>query len=554
MSELCKYDEQVLDYLYEELAPSDRAAFAEHLAGCESCRRELASLSGVRQHVAELPKPELSPESAAKMKAQLMEAAIAATQQSKHPLGGGKLVQFPSGRVRRILTHPATAALTVAAAALFLVVFQSKEPAVIVSDSPAPAVSAPAAPAVATTQVPVVDSVTESKPSEAPAPVAAPGISGGVARPGEGASALAAAPKAPPTKTGFFDGRTLDAVTRSRSVAPSPSSAASAGPLSPSADAKAVYAKSDVPKKEQAASAPPVAVSPMARPQNQPSVPIQVAQNTRPPMEQPVWSGRAAPPPPPVAESEVAVTAQAPVAQAVPQAAAPSGYVARESIANRDDDSSGSSVVERSKQLQQKRTLDELERAELAQAPNQGGGRRYASTDSSGNVANTGHSATGGKDSQQAEEDQSPTVGKASSASDKAPADRSAISQIYEQIRSGRCNEAQELIQKLERSGTSQPELSEASATWQRDCGARNLIQNVKPMEQLNLAVPMKKAMPAAAPPAPQRMPKALMEKSSLDAPSQGSFEAKRSLRKPAPVQNQNKAPAKANKASSVAY
>ena len=62
MSELCKYDEQVLDYLYEELAPSDRAAFAEHLAGCESCRRELASLSGVRAHVAELPQPELRSE------------------------------------------------------------------------------------------------------------------------------------------------------------------------------------------------------------------------------------------------------------------------------------------------------------------------------------------------------------------------------------------------------------------------------------------------------------------------------------------------------------
>ena len=57
MSELCKYDEQVLDYLYGELAPPERAAFAEHLAGCESCRREIDSLSGVRKKTADLPRP-----------------------------------------------------------------------------------------------------------------------------------------------------------------------------------------------------------------------------------------------------------------------------------------------------------------------------------------------------------------------------------------------------------------------------------------------------------------------------------------------------------------
>ncbi|MFO0657424.1 MAG: zf-HC2 domain-containing protein [Polyangia bacterium] len=131
MSEQCKYDEQVLDYLYGELAEAERAEFANHLATCASCRLEIESLSGVRKKASSLPRPELTSDAAAKMRAQLMEAAIAATKDQKQSLGGGKLIAFPTGRVRRFMTHPATALVTVAAAALFLVVFKGK-------DQPAP--------------------------------------------------------------------------------------------------------------------------------------------------------------------------------------------------------------------------------------------------------------------------------------------------------------------------------------------------------------------------------------------------------------------------------
>lgn len=558
MSEQCKYDEQVLDYLYEELAPSERAAFAEHLAGCESCRREIASLSGVRAHVAELPKPELSAESAAKMKAQLMEAAIAATQQTKHSVGGGKIVPFPSGRVRRILTHPATAALTVAAAALFLVVFSPKAPVAPVSDSPAPAVVAGAEAPAATTQVPVVDSVEESKPSAAKGTAAAPGLSAGVAA-SEGGSPIAALPSAPPTKTGFFDGRTLEAPSRSRSSAPAfgEGSAASGRPMAPATESKAVVAKLDPVRKEQASQGPSVAAKPMMLANNLPSAPQQVTPSTRAAMEQPASPQRFAPPPPPSAEPEVVAQAAPSATQAAPSAATASAYPSRSQVASRDDDSATGDVVEKSKQLQQKRTLDELERAELAQAPNQGYGRRYTATEGAGNVANTGQALAGvSKDSQQADEDQASNVGKASSAADKVPGDRSGLGTIYEQIRSGRCSEAAELIQKLERTSAGQPGLSELSATWQRECGARNLLPNAKPMpiEQQNLQMPPKKAMPSASQPV-ERMGKMPMEKMSLDAPSQNNFEAKRSLRKPAPIQNQNRAPAKAKKsAADAAY
>ena len=213
MSELCKYDEQVLDYLYGELAGTERAAFADHLSGCPSCRRELDSLSGVRKEVAELPRPVLATDAAARMTAQLMEAAIAATKATtaSPALGGGKLLQFPSGRIKRALTHPVSAGILVAAAALFIVVFRLREPAEPVSDSPVPAPAvvakqapakapSPAAapadvpalpkagepvkaaelakavePAGATTRIPIVTTVTEQKPAEPPKSVVATG-------------------------------------------------------------------------------------------------------------------------------------------------------------------------------------------------------------------------------------------------------------------------------------------------------------------------------------------------------------------------------------------
>lgn len=38
--------DQIIDYLYDELDPDARRTFEEHLAGCESCRAEVASLGG----------------------------------------------------------------------------------------------------------------------------------------------------------------------------------------------------------------------------------------------------------------------------------------------------------------------------------------------------------------------------------------------------------------------------------------------------------------------------------------------------------------------------
>ncbi len=59
---LCTYpgnrEEALIAYLYEDMAPSERTAFASHVANCGTCRRELAGLGGVRARLAEWAPPE----------------------------------------------------------------------------------------------------------------------------------------------------------------------------------------------------------------------------------------------------------------------------------------------------------------------------------------------------------------------------------------------------------------------------------------------------------------------------------------------------------------
>lgn len=550
MSELCKYDEQVLDYLYGDLVGAERAAFADHLSGCPSCRRELDSLSGVRKEVAELPRPVLATDAAARMTAQLMEAAIAATKATaaSPALGGGKLLQFPSGRIKRALTHPVSAGILVAAAALFIVVFRLREPAEPVSDSPvpAPAVLTPQAPAKApspaaapadvpadvpakaaepagaTTQVPIVTTVTEQKPAEPAKSVVATG------------SAIAQKPM----------------------MAPPPKRAPIWGP------------------------AP--ATIPMEKPMVERDRGDRVASNKLDAIND---SRFAQPPPPLVAESTAAPAAPAVVAQQAPgqghsPQAAPS-QTRNGSVT--DDESNQAGIVAQSKARQQKRNLEELERVGLAQGPvaaaadSDNYSRRAAQTGSLGRSGVAASAPTGGvyggaKDSQSEEDAPSAAASQAPPADKQAEkgADRqSPLTLVYEQIRSGHCPEARELIQKLERSQPGLPGLAEANTTWQRDCGARlptqnrdqlNILQqNYQNLQQSNL--PPRSAYPAATPsPAPMPSPvgKApMMDRAPLEREQQYN-EARRTMAKKA-APPPTKAPAKAKaaapaKAADVAF
>ena len=51
-------NELLLGYLYDELTPSERETFNEHLASCAECRDEVAALRGTRTHLLSWAPPE----------------------------------------------------------------------------------------------------------------------------------------------------------------------------------------------------------------------------------------------------------------------------------------------------------------------------------------------------------------------------------------------------------------------------------------------------------------------------------------------------------------
>jgi hypothetical protein len=59
---VCAYpgnrDETLVAYLYDDMAPADRAAFGAHVAACGVCRAELAGFASVRSRLAEWAPPE----------------------------------------------------------------------------------------------------------------------------------------------------------------------------------------------------------------------------------------------------------------------------------------------------------------------------------------------------------------------------------------------------------------------------------------------------------------------------------------------------------------
>ncbi len=541
MSEQCKYDEQVLDYLYGELADAARAEFASHLAGCQSCSKEVASLSGVRKKVSDLPRPELSSDAAAKMTAQLMEAAIAATKAQKTSVGGGKIIPFPTGRLRRFMTHPATALVTVAAAALFLVVFKTKEPTVPVSDSPvavgkiespaklanqdkttSAATTAGTTATAPTTEIPIV-AAQEAKPSATATPTPAAPL--GAATGGAQAGATVSKPmdiRGGVAAASAGDGKFADSTARARETAtvvpaPPPKKPMAWGPA-PAETPPQVYAKADrVPEAKDETD-----------------------------------NGRrfAQPPPPPVAAAEPA--APQVVAQAAPVPATKSA----------EEESANSGIVSQSKARQQKRTVDELERAELAQAPggdSDGYSRRQVGTSNTGKAPMKPSSAS--RDNLDDDLSGASTAGPGALADKVAEKNSQAtpIALVYEHIRAGRCTEAKDVLQKLERAAPGTTGLGEATSAWQRDCGAKQLQQNnlqqnylqqktneqqlqqnYQNLQQRNLQLPPAPSQAAA----PMKMER-----------SYEPMEARRSMAKkaapmPAPV---NKAPAKAKPAKADA-
>jgi len=560
MSEQCKYDEQVLDYLYGELAEAERAVFAAHLAGCENCRREIDSLSGVRKQATELPRPVLKADVAARMTAQLMEAAIAATNMkaATAALGGGKLVPFRSGRLRRALTHPVSAGLMVAAAALFIVIFRLREPTQPVSDSPTPA----AAVEHAAKTPPNTPTVTAPAGTATPVPLVtvSPDGTTGLLAPKEEAKP-SETPRPDTFKAGYRETKLADSTTRAVDGA--------GGVFSAPATALPGFGTTAGGGKKSMAWGPAPTMPPADK------LNPGLAKNDRAEIakSEAMDDRRFAPPPPPIAEPSAAPSA---VAQAAPSQAAPSqatsGAAATpkgKAISEEEGNTQG--IVAQSKARQHQRTMDELEHGELAQAPspsvgdNESYARRQASVSSLGRAGGAvGHA----KDAPSDEDVQAGSANQAAAADKVAEksADRAGpLTQVYEQIRSGRCVEARELLQKIERSFPGQAGLADANSTWQRDCSLRLQLQNREQQNYQNLqqqnyqnlqqpTLPPRgnyaPAMPSPAAAAP-RLERAPMESNLRD--SQYS-EPRRAMAKkvaaPAPAM---KAPAKAKAAPAKA-
>jgi hypothetical protein len=185
MTQHCKYDDQVLDYVYGELAPEERTAFAAHLPACTSCRPQVDGMGQVRTQFREQPLAAPATDAMQRMTAVLMQEAAKAhgpallngVATAGPSGGGGQVIPFRPRGLRRVLLSPATGILSVAAAALFYVVVRSSAPTQAPAPTAAPAgqpvvaaLTPPPAPAVAAAPTTTTAEAAKEIPSEPAAP------------------------------------------------------------------------------------------------------------------------------------------------------------------------------------------------------------------------------------------------------------------------------------------------------------------------------------------------------------------------------------------------
>ena len=156
----CKtIDERLLDYLYEEIEPSEKEALKTHIEGCARCKAELGAFGRVRKAVAS-DVALVEPPSSASAKILFQAAQL-------RPRPRGKLLSFLRP-VTKIVRHPAYAM-----AATFLVIAGVTGWQLMVKGdlAPAPVVMAPApAPTAATATAPAGQPVMKAPADPAKAP------------------------------------------------------------------------------------------------------------------------------------------------------------------------------------------------------------------------------------------------------------------------------------------------------------------------------------------------------------------------------------------------
>jgi len=498
MTQQCKYDEQLLDYVYGELSETEARRFAEHLQGCGACAAQVASFGRVRNEFKNRPPVEPAGESLQRMTALLMQAATesAAAASPAATGGGGKILQFRSRGLRRLLVNPAGGVMAVAAAALFWVVFRSQPGSQLGSSSPtsfqalpgtasapagaapAPEVPSPVAPAeknVAPTEGMTATLGGEPRRPDRPAKDDPGGDFGGLRARGPAKEldtvARRSADEAKPPAVPPQDKREV------AQLAPPLAKPTTGVALDAPARSKPAYRAAEQQLEQRSAGPAVVALADQSYGKAKKTAGIESEKAAERPAEQ--W---AQPPPPPPA-------------QAAPVQAAPASPPAREPV--RDDEDSVRAGIARTQEQRQQKVVEELANQELGSL---GAGPPGA-------ASNDGRYA--------ARYPASSATGKGDSAANNLGRDDSSapLTAVKEQLRRGQCTEANAALTKLERSAPTLPGLADTRAEWQSTCAAP-LLERRLANEAPEAAAPAparaskrQYASPAPAPPAPPKFP-----------------------------------------------
>lgn len=558
MTQRCRYDDQILDYVYGELSAAERAEFERHLSTCASCPSQVHSFSRVHSEVRGLPRLEPSAEAMQRMTAVLMqEAAKVKPVSGKNGVpsgpagahGGGKVIEFRPRGLRRILLHPATGVTAVAAAALLFVMFRPPGPDTEVA-APAPAahptLTAATTPAGSAAGPGSMQQEGASKAEEAAAP--------------EAVAAAPAAPVAAPEKvaagdTGGYAAPADKPRLAERATEPTWASGKASTRMPALKDKKkgdsldglvvadtGAGAEREVLQKPRAFAVPPSASTPSTgsgasagEAAKKEAKPAEIYADKRDVREQPAAEPNFAQPPPPPAEPAPAT----------------------KTPARNDNSSIGSELAARSRQ----RTVDDLENQALGQAPSTldsvqrgryaaGGSLQGPSGSSYGNKAEPAGNATrtaAPTDDEDTATSRNNLGRREPTLADEAPRQLQAVQEL---LAKGRCAEAHAVLNRIEQASPTVRGLAEARTQYQLRCAPSNQQQLTPfaPPQAVPSQVPVLPAPAAAAPVrAPleaQAPPKPSYRSYDRSASSNAELRVKKAAAKPS-------APAKAKAADS---
>lgn len=511
MTQRCRHDDQILDYVYGELSAAERAEFERHLSSCATCPSQVHSFSRVHSEVRGLPRLEPSAEAMQRITAVLMQEAakvkpasgkngVSADPAAAH--GGGKIIEFRPRGLRRILLHPATGVTAVAAAALLFVMFRPPGPDTEVA-TPAPA----AHPTITAATTPPRAGESPGAKQEGAAPKAEE-----PAAP-ETLATAPAAPVAAPEKLAVDSSGYAASADKPRLAERTTEPAwagGKAGTRMPvlkdkkrgdSLDGLVVAeAEREVMQKPRAFAVPPSASTPSTgagavavagEAAKKEAKPAELYADKRDVREQPAAEPNFAQPPPPPAEP--APTTKTP--------------------ARADNGAIGSELAARTRQ----RTVDDLENQALGQAPSTldsargryaaGGSLQGSAGSSYGNKAepagNTARSAAPADDEDGTSRNnlgrREPTL------ADEAPRQLQAVQEL---LAKGRCPEAHAVLNRIEQATPTVRGLAEARTQYQLRCAPSNQ-QQLTPFTPQQVVPSQAPVLPAPAPAAaaPARLP-----------------------------------------------